>query len=161
MRFLWFLLLLVASFVILRGSGGANDQPIRYNHKAHIEGGFECSECHLNVETQARTSLPNIEICVDCHDDLEAENPEERKVAGFVTEKVRIPWVQIHSVPDYAYFSHRRHVTLGEIECESCHGAVSEMTQPFVQPFVEINMDWCVGCHEQRAVSVDCVACHR
>ena len=110
---------------------------------------------------QARASIPNIEVCGDCHDDVEVESPEEQKVAEFVTKGTRIPWQQLHAVPDYAYFSHRRHAAIGQLECAICHGNVEQMEQPFEKPFVEMNMDWCRQCHEERGVSNDCYACHR
>lgn len=137
-------------------------QPIRYNHKKHIEDvGLECTECHVNVETHARASIPNIEICGECHDDLDVENPEDRKVAEYVTKGEKIPWAQVHQVRDYAFFSHRRHVVLAEIECMECHGDVAQKEKPFDAPYVQIKMAWCLDCHEQRAVTTDCYACHR
>lgn len=157
-----FILLLGVSLWVIAAWAKRSDQPIRYNHKLHVEDAdLQCIDCHLNVENQARASIPNIEICGDCHDDLEAENPEERRVAEFVNKSTRIPWQQIHSVPDYAYFSHRRHVKLAQIECTACHGDVAQMEMPFIEPNQEIKMAWCMDCHEQRAVSNDCYACHR
>jgi Cytochrome c7 and related cytochrome c len=147
---------------IVPGWGQERGQPIVYNHQKHVaEMSMACLDCHANVETQARASIPNIKTCGDCHSDPEAENAELRKVAKYVADGVPIAWKQIHSVPDYVYFSHRRHVKLGEIECAVCHGDVSAMTTPFAKPFVPIKMKWCIDCHEQRAVSNDCAACHR
>jgi hypothetical protein len=109
----------------------------------------------------ARASIPNISICGDCHDDLESENMEERKVAEYVINNAKIPWAQVHMVPDHAYFSHRRHVKLAQIECIDCHGDVSKMERPFIDAFVVIEMEWCMDCHEQRNATNDCYACHR
>ncbi len=140
----------------------SNGQPIRYNHEKHIQqADLECLDCHKNVETSARASIPNIETCSECHDDPEDENEEIRKVASYVEEGKRIPWKQVNVVPDYAFFSHRRHVVLAEITCETCHGNVSSMATPFSEPYQEINMDWCMDCHEERKASSDCYACHR
>lgn len=144
------------------GNAVQDEQDIQYNHKIHIEeAGLECIDCHLNVATNARASIPNIGICVDCHDDIEVENEEERKVADYVTRNVEIPWKQIHQVPDHVYFSHRRHVLLGKIECIECHGDVANMEKPFVMAYAEIDMSWCLDCHEQGKVSEDCSVCHR
>lgn len=158
-----FLILLFGiSLSIIAAWAQKDEQPIRYKHSIHItDAELECIDCHLNVEDQARASIPNIEMCGDCHDDLESEIVEERKVAEYVTKGVQIPWQQIHNVPDYAYFSHRRHVKLAQIECITCHGDVAQMDQPFAKPYQEIKMKWCMDCHEQRAVSNDCYACHR
>ncbi|MFQ5737576.1 MAG: cytochrome c3 family protein [Acidobacteriota bacterium] len=137
-------------------------QPIGYSHKKHVEdAGLVCADCHRNVETKERASIPNIDVCGDCHDDTEVENPEEVRVAGYVTRAERIPWRQVHLVPDYAYFSHRRHVKLGQLECSLCHGDVARMEDPFLGPYRPIVMKWCTDCHEERAVTNDCYACHR
>ena len=142
-------------------SRGEFVQPIAYNHKIHVkEVGFACTDCHVNVESHARASIPNIGICRDCHDDIEVENPEERKVAEHVNNDVKIKWIQIHTVPDYVYFSHRRHVKLAQIECQTCHGDVSQMETPFVKPFTSIKMSWCIDCHARQGVTNDCYACH-
>lgn len=143
-------------------SSSQEEQPIQYNHKIHIEeAGSECIDCHIQAESGTRASIPNIQICGDCHSDLETENTEQRKVAEYVENDTQIPWHQVHNIPDHAYFSHRRHVTLGQIECSECHGDVSQMETPFVVPYQEIDMEWCLDCHKERAVTSDCYACHR
>jgi hypothetical protein len=38
------------------------------------------------------------------------------------TEPVK--WVRIHNLPDFVYFNHAQHVTVGGIECQTCHGPV-------------------------------------
>jgi hypothetical protein len=143
-------------------SQGKFIQPIAYNHKLHIEEvDFTCLDCHLNAETHTRASIPNIEFCRDCHDDIEVENPEESKVAEYVNSDIKIKWVQVHTVPDYAYFSHRRHVKLAQIDCTICHGEVSQMETPFVKSYLIMDMSWCMDCHAQHGVTNDCYACHR
>ena len=137
-------------------------QPVQYNHKIHIEEAeLECMDCHQNVETHSRALIPNINICADCHDEDDSENENISKVAEFIAKNMIIPWEQVHIVPDYAFFSHRRHVVLGQLECSSCHGDVATMEKPFMEPITLIDMDWCMDCHEQRQVNNDCYACHR
>lgn len=140
-------------------------QPIRYNHKKHVEElGMECLDCHKYAETLASASIPNIDVCADCHDDAETENAEQNKVAEYVLNGKRIPWLQVHKVRDYAYFSHRRHVAIAEIECTTCHGEVQQMEAPFEKPFFPDRRDkmtWCMDCHEERGANNDCYACHR
>jgi len=159
---LFYLILSGSTAVVLTVWAENEVQPIVYNHKIHVEEvGLSCEECHVNVNMQARASIPNIQICGDCHNDVESEKQETRKVAKFVTDGNDIPWVQVHNVPDHAYFSHRRHVVLAQIECSICHGDVSKMEKPFTMPYTTIEMRWCLDCHEKRSVSTDCYACHR
>jgi len=45
-------------------------QPILYSHKKHIEQAeLDCVDCHIYVETNERATIPNIEICANCHSD--------------------------------------------------------------------------------------------
>jgi len=38
-----------------------------------------------------------------------------------------IEWIRIHNLPDHVFFSHAQHVTVGAIECQTCHGTIEEM----------------------------------
>ncbi|NIR95725.1 MAG: cytochrome c3 family protein [Gammaproteobacteria bacterium] len=149
-----------AGFVSLKNRDSV--QPIAYNHFKHVEeNAMECLDCHQYAEKNARASIPNIEVCRDCHDVAISETEKESTLLSYITENQKIPWRQIYVVPDHAYFSHRRHVKLGELECTVCHGEVGKLTAPVAEQYVEVKMDWCLDCHETRGVTTDCAACHR
>jgi len=59
------------------------------------------------------------------------------------------------------FYSHRRHVVVAKIPCETCHGAIARTSAPPARPLVKIRMKFCIGCHQRRNVTVDCIACHR
>jgi hypothetical protein len=161
-QILFILSCLTIASILIGASNDQNSQPIQYNHKLHVEeADLTCLDCHQNINTLARASIPNISICGDCHDDTDSENSEERKVAEYVVKGANIPWAQVHKIPDHAYFSHRRHVKLAQIECIDCHGDVTQMERPFIEAFVVMEMEWCMDCHEQLNVTNDCSACHR
>jgi mono/diheme cytochrome c family protein len=61
-----------------------------------------------------------------------------------------IEWVRIHNLPDHAYFNHAQHVTVGKVECQTCHGPVEEMA--VVQQYSPLSMGWCINCHRQSEV---------
>jgi len=137
-------------------------QPIAYNHYKHVEeSGMGCLDCHLNAGENARASIPNIEVCRDCHDVALTESETELTLLDFINDGKKIPWRQVYFVPDYVYFSHRRHVKLGQLECTVCHGDVGQLTEPIAKPFVQPTMTWCMDCHNTNSVSNDCAACHR
>lgn len=138
-------------------------QPIAFNHQIHIEGeGLECTDCHPHVEELPSASIPPVSVCEDCHSDEPlTESEEELRLLRFVDEGLEIPWVRIYSVPSHVYFSHRRHVVLGEIECMTCHGDVPLLTAPPPGPLTPLTMDWCMDCHYEQKVTNDCLACHR
>jgi hypothetical protein len=137
-------------------------QPIAFNHEKHIEeAGLGCFDCHVRAQTHQKASIPNIEICKGCHEDAMTDSKEEEKLVAYIQDNRPIPWVQVHRVPDHAYFSHRRHVSLGKVACQDCHGDVSRMATPFTKPYVPMDMKFCIRCHEQKQVTTDCSTCHR
>jgi hypothetical protein len=61
-----------------------------------------------------------------------------------------IEWVRIHNLPDHAYFNHAQHVSVGKVECQTCHGQVEEME--LVAQHAPLSMGWCINCHRQTEV---------
>jgi len=52
--------------------------------------------------------------------------------------------VQIHKLPDYAYFNHSVHVNRG-VSCVECHGRVDLMEE--VSHAKHFSMTFCLDCH--------------
>jgi len=137
-------------------------QPIAFNHKKHAgELSLPCTTCHQSVETQTFAGLPEVETCMGCHAVALTLNPEEEKIRNYASIGERIPWQRIYRVARDAFFSHRRHVALGKIDCIICHGKMVEQTAPPGRPLVDQTMTWCINCHREKKASVDCNACHR
>ena len=61
-----------------------------------------------------------------------------------------IEWLRIHNLPDHAYFNHAQHVSVGKVECQTCHGKVEEME--VLAQHAPLSMGWCVNCHRQTEV---------
>lgn len=61
-----------------------------------------------------------------------------------------IEWIRIHNLPDFVYFNHSQHVTVGKIECQKCHGKVQEMD--VVRQYSTLSMGWCINCHRETDV---------
>ena len=61
-----------------------------------------------------------------------------------------IEWVRLHNLPDHAYFNHAQHVSVGKVECQTCHGPVEEME--VVYQHAPLSMGWCVNCHRETEV---------
>lgn len=133
-------------------------QPLAFNHARHAQMG--CAVCHQGVGTAARAGIAQGEICVKCH----TTAPRVAGAAalwGRVGRGEPIGWVRATRLPDEALFSHRRHVTLGKLECASCHADVGKRTAPPGVVPVRLNMDACLSCHQREGASQDCAACHR
>jgi hypothetical protein len=93
-----------------------------------------------------------------CHTHVGESKAEVQKLAGYWSRQEAIPWVKVYDVPDFVYFSHKRHV-LAQIECNVCHGAVQTMDT--VTPVGKFTMQRCVQCHQERQASTDCMVCHK
>jgi len=138
------------------------EQPIPFNHKLHVEeAGMECTDCHLYAVDGVRATIPNIDVCGECHEEPLTESEHEAQVAEHVRDGVPIPWRKVYWVPEHVYFSHRRHTAIAGIACERCHGNMSERVDPLTRPLVRLDMNECIKCHRETDVSNDCVACHK
>jgi hypothetical protein len=136
-------------------------QPIKYNHKLHIDNGLTCTDCHQNVYKGQRATLPSIDVCMSCHEEPLTDSKEEAKIREYAESKGEIPWRRILLLGDHVYFSHMRHVSLGGIDCVDCHGEMSKMEAPPERPLRKMEMEDCIKCHRERGVTEDCNACHR
>lgn len=61
-----------------------------------------------------------------------------------------IQWKRIHNLPDHVYFNHAQHVTVGQVECQKCHGPVEKMA--VLKQHAPLSMGWCVNCHRETEV---------
>lgn len=158
---LFVLLALGVLISLQRSLSRSVEQPIRYNHKLHIEQGLECADCHTGAPAESFASIPGVETCLGCHEQPVTESREEEKIRELAQAGSGIPWMQVYEVPDHVYFSHARHVKVGKIECEQCHGEVKTREVPFTKPLVDLSMDFCIDCHRESGATEDCIACHR
>lgn len=74
---------------------------------------------------------------------------ENQKYTG---ESQPVEWVRIHNLPDFVYFNHSQHVTVGKIECQTCHGPVEEME--IMYQHSPLTMGWCINCHRETEVQM-------
>ncbi len=120
-------------------------QPIAFSHAHHVtEIGLDCQMCHVYARRGPVAGIPSVETCAGCHKQVLSDQPEIQKVLEFWENKQPIPWVRVHDLPDYARFSHKRHVLVG-IDCAECHGNVGQITAGsfalfFVRNFPAISM---------------------
>jgi hypothetical protein len=140
-------------------SDPAPGQPIAFPHTVHA-GGLQmpCVYCHTFVERSRSAGAPPLEICMGCHRSIATDREEIRKLTRYYEEKRPIEWKRVYALPDFVYFSHKRHVKAG-VECAACHGDVAGMRK--VRRVNELVMGWCVSCHRVRGASRDCATCHK
>ena len=151
------LLLFVSAMAVAAADQPVN-QPIAYSHKTHIRLGLKCAECHTMPGKGTAATFPAESKCMGCHTAVKKDSPEILKLAHFYAEKKPVPWVRVYQLPDYVWFSHKRHLAKPGIGCDTCHGPVAE--RDIIVKEKPITMQACMTCHEQRDASNECNFCH-
>ena len=120
-------------------------QPVPFPHDIHVtQLGMDCRYCHSFVETAAHSNLPTTQTCMNCHTQVQKDNPKLEPVRASWKTGRPIEWVQLHRSPDYVFYNHSAHVNRG-ISCFSCHGEINHM--PVVYHAKPHSMAWCLECH--------------
>ncbi len=134
-------------------------QPIAFSHRVHA-GDYQmaCLYCHTTASRSTVAGVPPVQTCYECHRAVSKDSSEIVKVLQYWEQKQPIPWIRIHSLPDFVYFSHKRHV-LAEVSCQTCHGEMEGAEQ--VRQVSSLTMGWCVDCHKQRSAPLECSTCHK
>ena len=152
-------LLVGGLWYLWNSTGPAPVQPIAFPHTVHA-GGLQipCTYCHIFADRARSAGAPPLEICMGCHKTIATDREEIRKLTRYYEEKRPIEWKRVYALPDFIYFSHKRHVKAG-VACSMCHGDVASMKR--VRRVNELIMGWCVSCHRVRGASRDCATCHK
>jgi cytochrome c551/c552 len=153
------------------------EQPIYYSHKVHAgTNQISCLYCHGGAWESKMAGVPSLNVCMNCHaaineykgEAMFRENGKEvdgtaeiQKLysytgydpkAGKYTEPGKqIEWVKIHNLPDHVYFNHSQHIRAGKVQCQTCHGSITQMGE--VKQFSELSMGWCINCHRTSKVN--------
>ncbi len=136
--------------------GYAPEQPIAFSHKIHA-GQYEidCQYCHTGASIGKNATIPSVNVCMNCHNQIKSGTltgeAEIGKILRAYNENKPIEWVRVHNLPDLAYFNHSQHVTVGGVECETCHGPIQEMD--VVRQHSLLTMGWCIDCHRTTQVN--------
>jgi cytochrome c551/c552 len=159
-------------------------QPIAFPHAIHTgTNGIDCKYCHNSVTKSKSAGLPTVNVCMNCHKQINGRTPEQQEQiakiyeaagwdpsgSGKYTGKTKpIVWNKVHVLPDHVYFNHSQHVVVGGVDCKQCHGDMTKQTEAVkVQPVSELNkiegnvpltkatltMGWCIECHKEKEIS--------
>ena len=145
-------------------------QPIEFSHKVHAGmNGIDCNYCHSSARSSKHSGIPSANVCMNCHTYIsEGALTGAKEIAkiydavGFDSntrtyiedyQEKPIEWIRIHNLPDHVYFNHSQHVTVGQLECQECHGAIEEMD--VVKQHSELTMGWCIECHRETEVKME------
>ncbi len=136
----------IARSSYLTGRGVEKQQPVQFSHKHHVgDDGIDCRYCHTSVETAASAGIPPTQTCMNCHNQLYADQEYLEPIRASYRDNKPIEWERVHDLPGYAYFNHSIHVAKG-VGCSTCHGAIDEMPAVFQENTLQ--MEWCLSCHK-------------
>ena len=96
-----------------------------------------------------------------CHLVELGTSDEAAKLTQMLTGGEPLQFNKLFQLADHVFYTHRRHVGIAELECHNCHGAIADTERPPTRPLVRITMNFCLDCHRERGLTVDCNACHR
>jgi Cytochrome c7 and related cytochrome c len=158
---LGFVVFFVASGAIVRSRGPVVEQPIAFNHRIHtVDNELACTNCHEYYEKEAFSGLPNRETCAFCHEEPQGEGAKELALVELLQSGAPLDWKPLFRQPPHVFYSHRRHVKVAGLECESCHGDIGQSEAP-PRRVRRLEMNDCIGCHEREDAAFDCTTCHR
>jgi len=134
-------------------------QPIAFNHKIHIQNALQCADCHAGATQGPDAGIPSAGLCMSCHQDIDADKPEIKKLAAYAAKGQEPPWQPVFwFYPEvHVRFQHAPHIRNG-VGCELCHGDMSQRTVAVKTK--DLSMNFCLTCHKAKGVSVDCIVCH-
>lgn len=155
------------------------EQPIYYSHKVHAgTNQINCLYCHGSALEGKQANIPSVNVCMNCHmsiseygakseklyreDGTEIDGTAEiqkiYKAAGwdpvkkqYTGKEKAVEWVRIHNLPDHVYFNHSQHTKVGGVQCQTCHGEITNMHE--VYQASDLSMGWCINCHRTTKVN--------
>ena len=103
-------------------------QPVDFNHVLHNEEvEDDCESCHYFRDDGTFSGVPKLSQCIDCHEEVNGEDPEEEKfVNEYVAKDREVPWLIYSRQPSNVFFSHAAHVKMAQMDCVTCHGNIGE-----------------------------------
>lgn len=153
-------------------------QPIHFSHKIHAgDNEINCKYCHSAARVSKTAGIPSLNVCMNCHKNISevaetTATPEyskafydtqiqklydavgwDKTTQSYTGKTQPVKWVRIHNLPDFVYFNHSQHVTVGGIECQTCHGPVE--TYEIQKQFAPLTMGWCIDCHRKTDVKME------
>tara|TARA_R110002073_G_scaffold40547_5_gene115244 strand:- start:396414 stop:397610 length:1197 start_codon:yes stop_codon:yes gene_type:complete len=155
-------------------------QPIAFSHKIHAgDNKIDCQYCHSSAKHSKTSGIPSVNVCMNCHKSISEVAPEtataehskefydgeiqkiydaigwDKEELAYIEnyEQQPIKWERIHNLPDFAYFNHSQHVTVGGVQCQKCHGPVETMEE--VYQFSPLTMGWCISCHKETEIDLE------
>lgn len=134
-------------------------QPIAFTHKIHLQHGMRCTDCHKGAAEGPDVTIPNVSLCMTCHQVIATNKPEIKKIAAYQKKGDQILWHRVYWFYQSAHvkFRHGPHIR-AKVKCATCHGNMR--TQTVAVRKAGLDMHFCVSCHRLHNAPTDCTTCH-
>ena len=135
-------------------------QPIEFPHNIHAGKQIACTEyCHEAVTTGPVAGLPSVRTCMICHNTIATNRPRIQRITAMREQGRDLVWQRVYGYPAAAHvrFNHAPHIR-AEVGCATCHGEIASGTVATLN--VDLNMGFCVNCHNEKKAPTDCLTCH-
>ena len=177
------------------GLGNAPPQPIAFPHTVHAGppeaggAGIQCEFCHRNVTKGAAATVPAVENCLFCHNQINAETQvgttsasltEVQRVVDQFKDNNPIDWERVHRLPDHVRFVHEPHIRFLIAHPDAIENSIPQLkadgtvntaqvcstchgdvaSMAKVKQVESLKMGQCVDCHRDNGAPTDCATCH-
>ena len=135
------------------------EQPIEFPHDIHLQYEISCDTCHEGVATGPVAGLPSVRTCMICHEAIATDRPRIQQITALRDQGLDLQWSRVYGyVPEaHVRFNHAPHIRR-KVECATCHGDLG--VQTVAERSVDLDMGFCVNCHNENKAPVDCLTCH-
>ncbi len=127
---------------------------IKFSHKFHLEQGIGCADCHTNAAGSTNSNdklFGDHNSCSGCHQEqVDSE-------CGYCHIKKDEPEGFDNPIREII-FSHKQHLELEDINCETCHKNLQEVDYANSENMPK--MADCNFCHDNTKASNVCENCH-
>ena len=70
-------------------------QPVPFSHNIHAgQLGMDCRYCHSFVEVAAHSNVPTTQVCMNCHQSVQKDNPKLAPLRESWRTGQPVEWVQ-------------------------------------------------------------------
>jgi hypothetical protein len=135
-------------------------QPIEFPHNIHVGKQIACTEyCHETVTTGPVAGLPSVRTCMICHNTIATDRPRIQRITAMRDQGRDLVWQRVYGYTAQAHvrFNHAPHIR-ADVGCATCHGDIGKGTVATLN--VDLNMGFCVNCHNEKKAPTDCLTCH-
>ncbi len=129
-----------------------------FSHEFHVgDQEMSCEDCHYGGSDAP--GMPTIDDCMLCHEDLDPEKPENRRIAKLFNEDGEYLALRASKLSEDILFMHDSHVDDYVDDCSACHGDIAKNRR--IKKTDLVTMATCTSCHAKNGYEArDCSMCH-